>query len=350
MCWRSSPSWVAVPRFQPLACGALALPTRPTCGPSLSLRRCLSWLAVPVLALSLLVVHPSPSWAASGGRIGGGSFRSAPSMPRSYGGGGYGGGYNGGYRGGYGGGGGIGFPFLIPIFGFGGGGLFGFLVLMAVVGLLLNAVRGGGGQGPALGSGRGGELVGGGRPDGPVTISQVQVGLLATARDLQTDLRRLAGSSDTSRSAGLQLLLQETTLALLRHPDLWVYANGEVGQVPFASAEATFNRLSMAERSKLQREVTSNVGGQRYSDANVAAGDSDASSDFIAVTLLVASRNRINFKGASSADQLRESLQQLGAVGADNLLAIEVIWQPEGAGEVLSTEELLTAYPQLQHL
>ena len=145
------------------------------------------------------------------------------------------------------------------------------------------------------------------------------------------------------------MLLQETTLALLRHPDLWVYANGEVGQVPFASADATFNRLSMAERSKLQREVTSNVGGQRYSDANVPAGDSDASSDFIAVTLLVASRNRINFKGASSADQLRESLQQLGAVGADNLLAIEVIWQPEGAGEVLSTEVLLTAYPQLQH-
>ncbi|MFT5340299.1 MAG: putative membrane protein, partial [Cyanobium sp.] len=34
----------------------------------------------------------------------------------------------------------------------------------------------------------------------------------------------------------------------------------------------------------------------------------------------------------------------------DDLIAIEVIWQPEGAGEVLSTEELLTAYPQLQHL
>ena len=342
MCWRWSPSWVAVPRFQPLACGALALPTPPTIGPSLSLRRCFSWLAVPVLALTLLLAHPSPSWAASGGRIGGGSFRSAPSMPRSYGGGGYGGGYSGGYRGGYGGG-GIGFPFLIPIFGFGGGGLFGFLVLMAVVGLLLNAVRGGagGGGGPALGSGRGGDLVGAGRPDGPVTISQLQVGLLASARQLQTDLRRLAGSADTSHAVGLQALLQETTLALLRHPDLWVYANGEAGQVPFASAESTFNRLSMAERSKLQREVTSNVGGQRYSDA---------SSDFIAVTLLVATRNRINLKGAGSADQLRDSLQQLGAVGSADLLAIELIWQPEGAGEVLSTEELLTAYPQLQHL
>jgi uncharacterized membrane protein len=219
---------------------------------------------------------------------------------------------------------------------------------MAVVGLLLNAVRGGGGSAPALGGGRG-DLVSG-RPDGPVSISQVQVGLLASARELQADLRRLAGSADTSHAAGLQAILQETTLALLRHPDLWVYANGEVGQVPFASAESTFNRLSMAERSKLQRELITNVAGKRSSDSSVASGDSDASSDFIAVTLLVASRSRLNLKGASSADQLRESLQQLGAVGADDLLAIEVIWQPEGAGEVLSTEELLTAYPQLQHL
>jgi uncharacterized membrane protein len=313
------------------------------------LRRCASLLVVPVLALTLLLAHPSPSWAASGGRIGGGSFRSAPSMPRSYGGGyGGGGGFNGGYRGGYGGG-GIGFPFLLPIFGFGGGGLFGFLVLMAVVGLLLNAIKGGGGQAGPLPAGRGSELAYG-RPDGPVTISQLQVGLLASARELQNDLRRLAGSADTGRAAGLQALLQETTLAMLRHPDLWVYANAEVGQVPFASAEATFNRLSMGERSKLQREVTSNVSGQRINDASVVSGESDASSDFIAITLLVASRNRLNIKGAGSADQLRDALQQLGAIGTDDLIAIEVIWQPEGAGEVLSTEELLTAYPQLQHL
>jgi uncharacterized membrane protein len=272
-------------------------------------------------------------------------------MGRNYGGGG-GGGYGGGYRGGYGGG-GIGFPFLIPMFGFGGGGLFGFLVLMAVVGLLVNAVRGGGGGqggGPSLGSGRGGDLAYGGRPDGPVTIAQVQVGLLATARDLQTDLRRLASSADTSQAAGLQKALQDTTLALLRHPDLWVYANSEVGQVPFTSAESTFNRLSMAERSKLDREITSNVAGQRLNAGDVASGDSDASSDFIAITLLVASRNKLLLKGSDTAEQLRQSLQQLGAVGVDELIALEVIWQPEGVGEVLSTDALITAYPDLQHL
>lgn len=312
--------------------------------------RRLSWMVLPLFTIVLLLARPDPGWAASGGRIGGGSFRSAPSMPRSYGGGSYGGGgYGGGYRGGYGGG-GIGFPFLIPIFGFGGGGLFGFLVLMAVVGLLVNAVRGGaGGQ---IGRGAGGPSLAGEsrRVDGAVAIAQVQLGLLASARDLQADLRRLAGRADTSSPSGLQQVLQETSLALLRHPELWVYANAEVGQVPFASAEAAFNRLSVAERSKLDRETTSNVAGQQLAAGAVAAGDSDASSDFIAITLLVASRGRLTLSGASSADQLKESLQQLGAVGAEDLIALEVIWQPDGAGEVLSTDALITAYPQLQHL
>ncbi len=326
----------------------MALPLRPTHGPQRkalghTLRRSLSWLALPALIAGLLLIQPEPGYAASGGRIGGGSFRSAPSMPRGYGGGGS---YRGGYGGGYGGG--IGFPFIIPFFGFGGGGLFGLLVLMAIVGLFVNALRGGGGA-PSLGSGDGGPITTS-RPDGPVSIAQVQLGLLASARDLQADLRRLAGSADTSSPAGLQRVLQDTSLALLRHPDLWVYANSEVGQVPFASAESTFNRLSMAERSKLDRELTTNVGGQRSSEGAKAAGDSDATSDFIAITLLVASRNRLTLKGAASAEQLRDSLQLLGGVGADDLLALEVIWQPEGAGEVLSTEELLTAYPDLQHL
>jgi uncharacterized membrane protein len=298
--------------------------------------------------LCLLLWHPEPSWAASGGRIGGGSFRSAPSMPRNYGGGGgarFGGG-GGGYRGGYGGygGGGIGFPFIVPFFGFGGGGLFGFLVLMAVVGLVANALRG---AGSSLGSG--GAVVAP-RADGPVSVVQLQVGLLASARQLQADLRALAARSDTGSTSGLQLVLQETTLALLRHPDLWVYANAEVGQVPFPTAEATFNRLSMAERSKLSRELTTNVAGQRGQTLSLPAGESDATSDFIVVTLLVATRNRLVLKGAGNAEQLRSSLQVLGGVSSTDLIALEVIWQPDGAGEVLSTEDLLTTYPDLQHL
>ena len=303
-------------------------------------RRLCSLLLLPALLAGLLA-FPRPSLAASGGRIGGGSFRSAPSMPRSYG-----GGYGGGYQRGYGGGGGLGFPFIVPFF-FGGGGLFGFLVLMAVVGLLVNAVRGGGGALPA--GARGGDL-GPVRSDGPVTIAQLQVGLLATARELQDDLRQLAARADTSTSSGLQRVLQDTTLALLRHPDLWVYANAEVGQVPFTAAEATFNRLSITERGKLSAEITTNVAGKRFNAADVSAGAADATSDFIAITLLVASRSRLTLKPVSGSEELREALRVIASVPSDGLLALEVIWQPEGAGEVLSTAELLTAYPNLQHL
>jgi uncharacterized membrane protein len=312
------------------------------------LRRLFSRLMLPTVlsaALALVLLAPRPAEAASGGRIGGGSFRSAP-MPRSYSGGGYGGG---GYQRGFGGG--IGFPFIVPFF-FGGGGLFGFLVLMAVVGLVLNAFRGGGagGGGQTLPAGmRGGDLDGY-RPDGPVAIAQLQVGLLASARELQRDLRSLAASSDTSSSSGLQRALQDSTLALLRHPDLWVYANAEVGQVPFQAAESTFNRLSMTERSKLSGEITTNVGGSRGAASSTSAGDADATSDYIAVTLLVASRSRITLKPLSGSEDLREALRVLGSVPSDQLLALEVIWQPEGVGEVLSADELITAYPDLKHL
>lgn len=294
-------------------------------------------------ALAMVLLLPQPAQAASGGRIGGGSFRSAP-MPRSYGGGGYSGG---GYQRGFGGG--IGFPFIVPFF-FGGGGLFGFLVLMAVVGLVLNAFRGGGGGGQELPAGMRGGNLDSYRPDGPVSIAQLQVGLLASARDLQRDLRGLAASSDTSSSSGLQRVLQDSTLALLRHPDLWVYANAEVGQVPFQAAESTFNRLSMTERSKLSGEITTNVGGSRGAATATTAGDADATSDYIAVTLLVASRNRVVLKPVNGSEDLREALRVVGSVPSDQLLALEVIWQPEGAGEVLSADELITAYPDLKHL
>lgn len=299
--------------------------------------RLLSISLLPVLAAGLFsFAWAQPADAARGGRIGGGSFRSAPmrSAPRG-----------GGYRGGFGGG--IGFPFLIPFFGFGGGGLFGLLILMAIVGVVVNGLRG------AMGGGMAAPNLPSERPDGPVTVVQLQLGLLASARSVQEDLRRYARTADTSSSSGLQQVLQDATLALLRRPDQWVYVNAESGQVPFNSAEATFNRLSMQERSKLSGELTSNVDGRRLADDAVAAtgtGDADATSEYIAVTLLVASRSKVQLKAVESAEQLRDALGVLGAVPASQLLALEVIWQPDGSGDVLSADELITAYPQLKHL
>ncbi len=300
---------------------------------------------MPLLIAGLLLLSPEPSQAASGGRIGGGNFR-APSMPRSSSGfrGNYGGGYRGGYRGG-----GMGFPLIMPFFG--GPGVFAFLALTAVVGILVNGLRGAGVSGASTFNSSS-ELTQRPTATGPVTILQVQVGLLASAKALQVDLRQLAASAETGSSSGLQRVLQETTLALLRQPELWVYANIETGSVPFAAAETTFNRLSMTERSKLKAEVTSNVSGKRRTDelSEKSVGEADLTNEYIVVTILVATHSRLKLSESISGEQLREGLRILGSTSSTDLIALEVIWQPEGRGDVLSAEEVVTSYPNLQHL
>ena len=307
------------------------------------MRRFIAGSLLPLVLVGLFLIPAQPADAARGGRIGGGSFR-APSMPRG-GGGAYRGG-GGGYRGGGYRGGGFGLPFLIPFGFFGGGSLFGLLILMAVAGVLVNSVRGGGSEAMAGGSR---EMIS--STPRNVNLIQVQLGLLASAKSLQDDLRTVAAGADTSSSTGLQRVLQETTLAMLRQPDLWVYANSESGQVPFNSAESTFNRLSMSERSKLDAELTTNVSGQRRDlGSNSGSGEADETSEYIVVTLLVASTATAKLRGADNGESLRETLRILGSTSSSELMALEVIWQPEGRGDVLSADELITAYPNLQHL
>jgi len=301
-------------------------------------RRRLAAVLLPVLMVGLMVFSlPQSADAARGGRLGGGSF--APrSLPRAGG-----RSFGGGSRGGSFGGGGFGFPFIIPFFGFGGGGLFGMLMLFAVVGLLLNGFRSAMGSGGTMGSANNALA----ERDGPVTIAQVQIGLLASARQLQQDLRQLAATANTGTATGLQRLLQDVTLALLRNPEYWVYGNGEAGQVGFPVAEATFNRLSMTERSKLDAETTINVAGQR---SHGDAGQHSNASEYIAATLLVASRSPVRLPKVATTNDLNTALRLLGSIPSGDLLSLEVIWQPDGSGDVLSSTELVTLYPELQAL
>ena len=303
-------------------------------------RRHLAAVLLPVLMVGLMVFSlPQPADAARGGRLGGSSFRTR-SLPRS-GGSSFGGSAT---RGGGFGGGGFGFPFIIPFFGFGGGGLLGMVMLFAVVGLLLNGFRSAMGSAGAMGSANDAMVA---ERDGPVTIAQVQIGLLASARRLQQDLRQLAATADTATATGLQRLLQDVTLSLLRNPEYWVYGNGEVGQVGFHVAEATFNRLSMTERSKLDAETTINVAGRR---SHGDAGQHANASEYIAVTLLVASRSSIRLPKVATTNDLQTTLRLLGSIPSGDLLSLEVIWQPDGKGDVLTSTELVTLYPQLQAL
>lgn len=308
-------------------------------------------LLKPVLALGLALVlvfgHADGAWAAkAGGRIGGGSFRApaprmapAPTSRAPVGGGGYypGGGF------------GFGFPFLFPLFGFGGGfgGLFTLLMVFAIANFLVNSFRRSGegdDSAPVAAS-----------SNPPVTVAKLQVGLLATARSLQDDLNRLALTADTGSTAGLARLLQETTLSLLRHPDYWVYGASEDTQTRLLSAEQEFNRYTLAARSQFTEETLANVNSQITQAAPKTAlpGQADdlaSPGEYILATLVVAAQGKLDLPDIRSTDDLRRALGHIGAIGSDNLLAVEVLWTPQQSGETLSADEMIAEYPNLKLL
>tara|TARA_Y100001968_G_scaffold280565_1_gene277175 strand:- start:44823 stop:45776 length:954 start_codon:yes stop_codon:yes gene_type:complete len=297
---------------------------------------------VPFLICAFIFITPQTSTAVSGGRIGGGDF-STPSIQRS---GGYrSNGVGNSYRGG-----GIGFPFFVPIFGFGGGGLFGFLFLIAISGIIVNTFRGVN-YSPSQST----NSITSPKPSvNNVTMIQIELALLASAQELQEKLRNIAATADTANKVGLQSVLQETTLAILRTPELWAYANIETGKVPFNSAEKTFTRLSLTTRSKLDKETTSNYSGQIFnpngSTISQVSGQSGQINEFIALTLLVATTTSLSINPIINNEQLQENLKAIGSIPANELIALEVIWEPDGKGESLNTEKLLTTFPNLKHL
>jgi uncharacterized membrane protein len=311
-------------------------------------------------ALIFTVVFSStPALAAmSGGRIGGGSFSrpsmsrpmpgrtySAPSRnystPRS----GY---YPAPYPSG-----GFGFPFLLPFFGIGGGlggGLFSLLIVIVVANFLMSAFRN------ATQNNESGTLTPDSLSNPTVSLNVLQVGLLAEARDLQKELDRIAQAANTGSSEGLDLVLQETTLALQRHPEHWVYASTQSQQSRLDAAETQFNRLALTERSKVQKETLSNVNRQLQQAASTAVLEpadsaqllSKAPSEYIVVSLLTASEGKLELPKINSDQDLRQALNQLGAIPSQRLMALEVLWQPQAENDTLTADDLLQAYPHLK--
>ena len=305
------------------------------------LRPFLKPLLVCVLALVLVFSQADGALAArAGGRIGGGSFR-APSRPS------YGRTYSSprSYRGpsrGYGGGGfGFGFPLIMPMFGFGGGGLFSFLIFFAIASFLMRSFRESG-----FGDGDTGYT-----PNPNVAVARIQVGLLAKARHLQDDLNRLATSADTSSSAGLAKVLQESTLSLLRHPEYWAYADTDTIDTKLTSAETEFNRLALMERSKFSLEAVSNVNNQISGKDVTALPDADNEQlpgEYIIATVIVATQGKLKLPNVSSEQDLQKALNQIGAIPSDTLMAIEVLWTPQASGETLTSDEVIAQYPNLK--
>jgi uncharacterized membrane protein len=293
-----------------------------------------SLLAISLVAMTIFGNAHEAFAKRSGARMGGSSFKSAPSRsaPSNSG-------YSGSSYNNFGGG---GIPFIFWGGG-GGGGLFTILLLVIVAGAIMQAFRG---------NGNGEGITG---MASKVSVAKIQVGLLSSARSLQQELTRLALESDTSTSEGLATVTRETAIALMRHPEYWVYVSSANENTKFALAEQKFNSLVMSERSKLNAEVLSNVGGRILQGKTAATLPSESSSgledpsEYIVVTLLlaVAGETLSKLPTLRSSADLQSALSVIGSVPTDNLLAVEVLWEPQSEDYTLTNDEVLTIYPDL---
>lgn len=227
-----------------------------------------------------------------------------------------------------------------------GGGFMTLLFWGVFAAIVLNVI-----QGTAAEGGGSGGYVGSGSGYGKLSVAKVQVGLLSNARELQQDLERIASRADTSTPRGLHYVLQETVLSLLRNPEYCVYgfAKSGIEDSPEA-AESRFNKLSLEERGKFQKETRVNVGGIRKQESLGAGAGGDGSRELIVVTVLVAAEGRVRLPKVLSVGSLREALTTLGSLPAEDIFAVEVLWTPEDPSDHFSQEDLASDYPLLNTL
>ncbi|MFM7886089.1 MAG: DUF1517 domain-containing protein [Pseudanabaena sp.] len=181
-----------------------------------------------------------------------------------------------------------------------------------------------------------------------VTITKLQVALLAQAREVQSRLTELSLEVDTDTSEGLLTLLQESTLALIRTPENWTHVCSSSQSVNRDQAEGIFQKLSLAERSKFSHESLVNVGGRvSQRQAPIASADKDPSA-YIVVTLLIgAEHDKPLFGEIRNTQELRTALEAIAAIPDTHLLVFELLWSPQADSDSLTYDELLTEYTDM---
>ncbi len=185
------------------------------------------------------------------------------------------------------------------------------------------------------------------RDNDRVTVSMLQVALSYQAESVQQDLSELSLTVDTDSDEGLVELLRESALVLLRNNHTWTHVLSSSNSLDINQAEEAFNKLSFAERSKFSSETLSNVDGKvktrQSSDSN-----SDEFSAYVVVTLILgtADDNPL-FTRINTEENLQEVLLKLSSMREDYLMKFELLWTPQTANEYLTDEELLMEYTKM---
>jgi uncharacterized membrane protein len=191
-----------------------------------------------------------------------------------------------------------------------------------------------------------------------VTISKLQIALTAEAIAISKQLSQLTLSIDTETQQGLVELLQESMVILLRNSEHWTHISSRSFLIKMDKAEAAFNRLSIAQRSKFSCETVSNVNGKirDYTDETKNESHDQENNNlnlpaYVVVTILIGSAGAEPlFHRIHSCEELKLTLEKLAAISEDDLMKLEVLWTPQSEDEPLTNDEFILEHPDLIQL
>jgi uncharacterized membrane protein len=188
---------------------------------------------------------------------------------------------------------------------------------------------------------------------GGMFLSQITLGIDWRARrELQEQLARLAASGQTGTKEGRALLLRETVLALRRAELAWLYAAYKDSGPPLGGpqAQAAFQAAASEARARFRQEVVRNADGTLVQNPTpeMRASASEGQGTVVVSLLVVARRGLTTIANLEDAGQIRAALQERGALDADSLVALEVVWSPAAENDRMSSAELEQNYPELR--
>jgi len=155
----------------------------------------------------------------------------------------------------------------------------------------------------------------------------------------------------------LQNLVSEVSLELLRQRQSVVSASSSYSHYnDYNKAQRDYNKLSIRERSKFQRETVSKYKGVDYSDRSRGAltpSSSQLPQATVAVITLVLCVEGDSTKIPSTIRSTSDLQNVLSRISSDTavdscLQGAEILWTPQDRTETLSLQDVIADYPDLR--
>ncbi|NEQ38896.1 MAG: DUF1517 domain-containing protein [Okeania sp. SIO3I5] len=164
-----------------------------------------------------------------------------------------------------------------------------------------------------------------------VTVSKLQVAMVAPANNIQSKLARISEKIDIETPEDRVEFLLQSAIALLQTQEHWTHVAASSETVETRQeAERIFEQFSFAERCKFEVNTV---------DKNVEVDD------HIVVTLLLGTEDDYPlFDEINDRESFKKTLKELGKVTPDYLLVFELLWSPKTANDRLTYEQFVSEY------